>query len=54
MTDPDYAVRGLYNTIAQQQYPYWTLYVQVMTYQQARTWEFDPFDPSKVMYCKTI
>ena len=47
-SDPDFSVHDLYDAIARKQYPYWTLYIQVMTYEQARTWEFNPFDLTKV------
>lgn len=35
-SDPDYAIRDLYNSIAEGACPSWTLYVQVMTYAQAQ------------------
>ena len=47
-TDPDFGVHDMYDAISRKEYPYWTLYVQVMTYEQARTWEFNPFDLTKV------
>ncbi|CAL1265601.1 unnamed protein product [Larinioides sclopetarius] len=47
-SDPDYAIRDLYNAIAKGEYPSWTLYIQVMTFEQARTWRFNPFDLTKV------
>jgi len=46
--DPDYAIRDLYNAIANGDFPSWTLYVQVMTYEQAETCPFNPFDLTKV------
>ena len=46
--DPDYAIRDLYNAIARGEYPSWTMYVQVMTYQQATESPFNPFDLTKV------
>lgn len=48
MQDPDYAIRDLYNAISKGQYPSWTLYVQVMTYEQAQSCKFDPFDLTKI------
>jgi len=33
-SDPDYAIRDLYNNIASGNYPSWTAYIQVMTQQQ--------------------
>ena len=47
-TDPDYATRDLYNAIGRGECPSWTLYVQVMTFQQAETCAFNPFDLTKV------
>ncbi|GFU37190.1 catalase, partial [Nephila pilipes] len=47
-TDPDYAIRDLYNAIANKEFPSWTMYIQVMTFKQAKTWEFNPFDLTKV------
>lgn len=46
--DPDYATRDLYNAIASGNYPSWTLYLQVMTFEQARSVSFNPFDLTKV------
>lgn len=36
-TDPDYAIRDLYNSIARGDYPSWTLYIQVMNFAQVTT-----------------
>jgi catalase len=47
-TDPDYSIRDLYNAIASGNPPSWTLYVQVMTYAQAESCPFNPFDVTKV------
>jgi catalase len=47
-SDPNYAIRDLYNAIAQGNYPSWTLYVQIMSYQQAQVASFNPFDLTKV------
>jgi len=46
--DPDYALRDLYNAIADGNYPTWTLYIQVMTFEEAENWKFNPFDLTKV------
>ncbi|KAJ6222454.1 hypothetical protein RDWZM_000999 [Blomia tropicalis] len=46
-TDPDYAAHDLYDAIARKNYPVWTLYIQVMTMEQAKVWLFNPFDPTK-------
>ncbi|XP_015931113.1 catalase [Parasteatoda tepidariorum] len=47
-SDPDYSLRDLYNAIAAGKYPSWTFYIQVMTFKQAETWKFNPFDLTKV------
>ena len=47
-SDPDYATRDLYNAIADGNCPSWTLYVQVMTKEQASSCSFDPFDLTKI------
>ena len=46
--DPDFAIRDLYNAIAEGNYPSYTMYIQVMTFEQAENWEFNPFDLTKV------
>nr|XP_034977129.1 catalase-like [Zootoca vivipara] len=46
--DPDYALRDLYNAIANANYPSWSFYIQVMTFEQAETFPFNPFDVTKV------
>ncbi|NXR32145.1 CATA Catalase, partial [Zosterops hypoxanthus] len=46
--DPDYATRDLYNAIAQGNYPSWSFYIQVMTFEQAERFHFNPFDLTKV------
>lgn len=46
--DPDYSLRDLYNAIENKQYPSWTLNVQIMTYEQAKNFKFNPFDLTKV------
>eukprot|EP01033_Poteriospumella_lacustris_P005438 gene5438-3877_t len=47
-TDPDYAIRDLYNAIANGESPSWTLYIQVMTFEQASRVSFNPFDLTKI------
>ncbi|KAL7689732.1 putative catalase hem-binding, catalase immune-responsive domain, catalase core [Plasmopara halstedii] len=47
-SDPDYAIRDLYEAIANKQYPSWTLYIQVMTRDQAVKETVNPFDVTKV------
>merc|ERR1719192_1636761 len=38
----------MYNAIAEGNYPSYTMYIQVMTFEQAENWEFNPFDLTKV------
>uniref|UniRef100_A0A673MRI6 Catalase n=1 Tax=Sinocyclocheilus rhinocerous TaxID=307959 RepID=A0A673MRI6_9TELE len=47
-TDPDYSIRDLYNAISNGNFPSWTLYIQVMTFEQAENWQWNPFDLTKV------
>ena len=46
--DADFHRRDLFEAIARGEYPTWTLYVQVMPYEQARSYRFNPFDLTKV------
>jgi catalase len=46
--NPDYATQDLYNAIANGNFPSWTLYLQIMTVEQAETNKFNPFDVTKV------
>lgn len=46
--DNDFATRDLYNSIATQKFPSWTLYMQVMTFNQAKNLPFNPFDLTKI------
>ncbi|CAG9768847.1 unnamed protein product [Ceutorhynchus assimilis] len=46
--EPDFAVKDLYNAIAEKNYPSWTFYIQVMTPEQAKNQPFNPFDITKV------
>jgi len=48
-TDPDYATRDLYNAIALGLFPSWTFYIQVMTFEQAEKFQWNPFDLTKVI-----
>jgi catalase len=47
-SDPDYAIRDLYNAIGNKTPPSWTMYFQVMTFAQAEACPFNPFDVTKV------
>jgi catalase len=46
--DADYHRRDLFEHIARGQYPAWTLSIQVMPYEDAKTYRFNPFDLTKV------
>lgn len=45
---PDYHIQDLYDSIAQQNCPMWTLTAQILTPKQANELRFDPFDATKV------
>lgn len=47
-SDPDYAIRDLYNAIADGNFPSWSFYIQVMTFEEAEKFRFNPFDLTKV------
>ncbi|KAH9508982.1 hypothetical protein Btru_048464 [Bulinus truncatus] len=47
-TDPDYATRDLYNAIAEGNFPSWTLYIQVMSPEEAEKFRWNPFDLTKI------
>jgi catalase len=47
-TDPDYAIRDLFNSIESGNFPSWTFYIQIMTFAEAEYFEFNPFDLTKV------
>jgi len=47
--DPDHATRDLFQAIERGEYPSWTVYVQIMTPEQAQEYRFDPFDITKVL-----
>jgi len=51
-TNPDYLLQDLYENIAQQNYPSWTLTVQILTVEQANSLPFNPFDATKVYNMK--
>ncbi|WP_146429124.1 catalase [Blastopirellula retiformator] len=46
--DSDYHRRDLFNSIQQGDYPSWTLQMQIMPYEEAETYRFNPFDLTKV------
>lgn len=47
-TDGDYHQRDLYEAIERGDYPSWTLYMQIMPFEDAKTYRFNPFDLTKV------
>jgi catalase len=47
-SEPDYAIRDLCNAIPSLNYPSWTMYVQVMTFEEAARVNFNPFDLTKI------
>ncbi|XP_078076532.1 catalase [Mustelus asterias] len=46
--DPDYSLRNLYNAIATGNFPSWSFYIQVMSFQEAQVHRWNPFDVTKV------
>ncbi|XP_072279018.1 catalase-like [Pyxicephalus adspersus] len=47
-SNPDYALKDLADAINRGDFPSWTLYIQVMTFAQAKTLPFNPFDITKI------
>ena len=50
--DPDCNRRDLFDAISRGEFPSWTVYVQIMTPEQAKTYRFNPFDVTKVWFHK--
>ena len=46
--DPDYSIHDLYNSIAEGNYPSWTMKIQVMTFEEAERYKWNPFDVTKI------
>lgn len=46
--DPDHAQRDLVEAIDRGEFPKWDMKIQVMTHEQAKAFQFNPFDLSKV------
>lgn len=46
--NPDYHTEDLFNAIEKGDFPAWKLYVQIMPFEDANTYRFDPFDVTKV------
>lgn len=47
-SDADHHIRDLYTAIEREEFPSWDLFVQVMPYEDAKTYRFNPFDLTKV------
>jgi catalase len=47
-TDPDAHQRDLYHSIERGQFPSWTLKMQIMDFDEAKTYRYNPFDLTKV------
>ena len=47
-TDPDLHTRDLYEAIERGDHPSWTLKMQIMPFEDAKTYRFNPFDLTKV------
>ena len=48
-TDPDYHRRDLWEAIEAAEHPSWTLKMQIMPFEDALTYRFNPFDVTKVL-----
>ena len=48
--NPDHAQEDLVEAIENGDFPKWKMYIQVMTEEQAKNFEFNPFDLTKVWY----
>ncbi len=46
--DTDYYLRDLYDAIERGDHPKWTLFVQIMPYEDAKTYRYNPFDLTKI------
>jgi catalase len=47
-TDTDHYLRDLFDAIARGDHPKWTVFVQIMPYEAAKTYRLNPFDLTKV------
>jgi catalase len=46
--NPDYHTEDLFNAIDKGDFPAWKLHVQIMPFEDAETYRFDPFDVTKI------
>jgi len=49
-THPDFAQEDFINALQNEDFPKWTLYIQVMTEEQAKEFRWNPFDVTKVWF----
>jgi catalase len=47
-SDPDYSIRDLFNAVAKGEFPSWDLKIQIMTFEEAEKYKYNPFDVTKV------
>lgn len=47
VADPDYFIRDLYNEIAKKNFPSWTLYIDILTKEDLKHADFEPFDVTR-------
>lgn len=47
-SDPDYSIRDLYDAIARGDNPVYNMFIQVMTFDEAERYKWNPFDVTKV------
>jgi len=46
--DPDFHLRDLHDAITRAEHPSWTLHMQIMPFEEAASYRFNPFDLTKV------
>jgi catalase len=46
--DPDYSIKDLFDHIAKGQFPSWEVKIQIMTFEQAEKFRWNPFDLTKI------
>src|SRR5437879_1845220 len=47
-TDPDYHTKDLFQAVERGDYPTWNMRAQIMPFEEAKTYRFNPFDLTKV------
>lgn len=47
-SNPDYAIQDLYNAIANGNFPAYNMSIQIMTFEEAERFRWNPFDLTKV------